>query len=677
MYHAKNPGTWFVGTSRTCIATCILLLAASASQIAAQQDSSHETQALSLNTHFAAAQEAQKNKDYVTAAREYRAVIAIRPDFAEVHMNLGLVYQLQDHISEAMTEFRRALQLKPTLAGANFFLGVDYCKLGEGTKALPYLKAAVREDPKRPDIRSWLATAQEMSGEIHAEVVTIREALILQPRDVDLLYLLGHAYERLGKEDAGRLQKAAPGSARAEQLLAESYATGGEWPTAVLHYQNALAASPTTPEVHVELGEVLLRAGRINQAAAEFEEELRLHPGDSCAVLRRGEIKLLQGDLDGALQDWAQVMDTDEPQAEKVLGIRERGIADANFEQLPDTLRQKIKQFAPELRTRDFPAAHLALAFLAVQNGDSATAAEESARATSTASKTHPASSCSEAEVRHLLQEGHLSDVARCGVQLLTPRSPADIRIGVARALFESGEYEQALKVLAGLVPPEQNSTEASYWRARCYEQLAAAAYISLSEVDANSYRMHQLLGDLDAARGNDGKAIEEYRLAIAAKPALPNLHYSLGHLLWKDLKIPEAREEFEAELKLNPRHAAALNELGDTYLLEHQPEKALPYLVRALGLDPGNPDIHRDLGTAYTESREYLKAEAQFKIALSGDHDGSVHYKLARVYQSLGEKEKAAREFELSTTLNREARSKLEKQTERLADVEKSTQNP
>lgn len=656
---------------------CLLLLAASSSQMAAQKDSSHEAKPPSLNAHFAAAQEAQKNQDYITAAREYRAVLAVKPDFAEVHMNLGLVYQLQDHISEAMTEFRRALQLKPTLAGANFFLGVDYCKLGEGKRAVPYLKAAVRGDPKRPDIRSWLATAQEMSGEINAEVATIREALNLQPQDVDLLYLLGQAYERLGKEDANRLQKVAPGSARAEQLLGQSYATGSEWPTAVLHYENSLAAAATTPELHVELGEVLLRAGRMDRAAREFDEELRLYPGDSRAIMRRGEIKLLQGNLDGALQDWTQVMVTDGPQAEKVLGIRSKGLAEANFEQLPEALKQQIEQFIAELQKRNDPAAHLALAFLAVQDGDASGAAAESARATSLIAGTHPPSSCSEAEVRQSLQQGHFSDVARCGGQVLTPHSPADLRIGIASAMFESGEYEQALKALSELAPLEQNSAEASYWRARCYEQLATAAYIRLSEADANSYRVHQLLGDLNAARGNDGKAIEEYRLAIAAKPELPNLHYSLGHILWKDLKVQEAREEFQAELGLNPRHAAALNELGDTHLLEHQPEKALPYLVRALSLDPNNPDIHRDLGTAYTEMHKYLKAEAEFKIALSGDHDGSVHYKLARVYQSLGEKDKAAHEFELSTTLNGEARNKLEKQTERLAEVEKSTQNP
>jgi tetratricopeptide (TPR) repeat protein len=147
--------------------------------------------------------------------------------------------------------------------------------------------------------------------------------------------------------------------------------------------------------------------------------------------------------------------------------------------------------------------------------------------------------------------------------------------------------------------------------------------------------------------------------------------------LLWKDLKVPEARIELEAELAMNPRHAGALNDLGNTYLFEHQPNQALPYLLRALAVNPGNADIHRDLGTAYSELGNLQKAEEHFKIGVTNDHDGAVHYKLARVYQALGEKEKAAREFALSTNLNRESHEKLEKQTERLGEVTKSAEDP
>jgi tetratricopeptide (TPR) repeat protein len=188
---------------------------------------------------------------------------------------------------------------------------------------------------------------------------------------------------------------------------------------------------------------------------------------------------------------------------------------------------------------------------------------------------------------------------------------------------------------------------------------------------------VHQLTGDLEAAKGHDGKAIDEYGAAVAMKPSLPNLHYSLGHLLWKDLKTAEARKEFQAELAINPRHAGALHDLGNTYLLEHQPEQALPYLTQAAAIDPGDPDVHRDLGTGYAELHDYGKAETEFKAAIPGDHDGSVHYRLARVYQAQGEKKNATREFAISSSLNRDSHTKLEKQTERLNEIEGASPHP
>src|SRR6267378_2319974 len=665
-------------TSRFALSVfLIVLLTAPSLKSAGQTVPAPTAKHSAIEFHFAAAQRAQHDKDYATAEREYQAVLALAPDFAEVHMNLGLVYQLQDRFSEAMTQFRRALKFKPGLVGANFFLGVDYCKLGQGAMATSYLKAALQTESNRPDIWLWLATAQEISGELQAEVVTLHQALELQPKDADLLYLLGSAYERLGKQEVAHLEKVAPGSSRSEQLLAESYASSNEWPSAVIHFQNALAASPNRAGLHVELGEVLLRAGKVNQAIREFDEELRLDPRNLRSLARRGEARLVQENVDAALQDWEKAMAIDMEQTERLLGLRETGFGDSALEQLPDTTREKIQKLAGDLQNRNSPAAHLALAFLAEQSGNFSEAATEATLAASTARIDLSSRSCTEADLNLALQREHFSELAPCVGRILTMRTSAELRIRVTSALLETGDNENALKTLDGLSEADRNSAEASYWRARCYEKLATAAYLRLYHAGPNSHRLHQLMGDLEAAKGNDGKAIEEYRAAIALKPSLPNLHYSLGHLLWKDLKVPEARAELEAELALNPRHAGALKDLGDTYLLEHQPHKALPYLVKSLAADPENPDIHRDVGTAYSELGNYRRAEEHFKVAVSADRDGSVHYKLARIYQALGEKENAAREFALSTALNRESHNKLEKQTERLGEVTKSAEDP
>jgi tetratricopeptide (TPR) repeat protein len=649
-------------------ALIVTFLAACWGQLPAQAIAPDVTLSETNRAHFFAAQEAQQRNDYAAAEREYRAVLAELPNFAEVHMNLGLVYQLQGRTPEAMAEFLRALKIKPTLAGANFFLGVDYCKSGNGAKAIPYLRAALRQEPNRPDIWSWLATAQEVSGNVQAEIKTLKHALSLQPRDADMLYLLGHAYEKLGKQEVGRLEKAAPASSWSEQLLAESYSSSTQWSFAVIRFQNALVLSPDRPGLHVRLGEVFLHAGRLERAAQEFEQELRISPNDLRAIVRRGEVKLIQGETDAALEDWTRALLMDGPRAERVLGIYESRLGESAIEQLPDSLRLRIQSVAPQIRERHNAAANMTLAFLSAQSGGSLPDNGEVAQSTKAPS---PAQTCRERDVRKALNAGRYSSVSSCLLRVLTPSSSRDFRIAIAQALFELGEYEDALNALSGL--SNQQSPPAFYWRARCFEQLATQAYLQLYQADPNSYRVHELAGDLEAAKGNDGKAIEEYRTAVAMKPSAPNLHYSLGHLLWKDLKTDEARKEFNAELQLNPRHAGALHDLGNTYLLEHQPEKALAYLNRVLAIEPGDPGIHRDLGTAYAELRDYAEAEAEFKTAITEDEDGSVHYKLARVYQAQGKKESAAREFEISTSLNRESHVKLEKQTERLNQIERA----
>src|ERR1700719_4555645 len=338
----------------------LVALAVAALNLAAQTTTQNPDLDAEIQSHFAAAQQAQRQKDYATAEKEYKSVIALAPEFAEVHMNLGLVYQLQNRYPEAMTEFRRALKLKPSLTGANFFLGVDYCKMGEGLKAAPYLKAALKASPNQPEIWLWLATAQELSGDIDAEVATMRQALSSQPKDVDLLYLLGHAYERLGKQGVARMEKTALESFRKEQFLAESYAASNEWPSAVIHFQNALAAGPHQAELHVELGEVLLHAGKVNQAAREFAEELQLNPRSLRGLVRRGEIELIQENIDAALKDWTQAIAIDQMQVERILGLRETGFGDLSIEQLPTSLLAKIEPLSVELRRKEVPAARVA-----------------------------------------------------------------------------------------------------------------------------------------------------------------------------------------------------------------------------------------------------------------------------------------------------------------------------
>lgn len=624
---------------------------------------------------WAAAQKAQQQKDYVTAGQEYRKVIGLSPEFAEAYMNLGLVYELQNRRPDAVTMFEKAVQLKPGLVGAQFFLGVDYCQLGDAKRATPHLEAAVRARPNFPDAWSWLASAYQMTGQTSRQVNTLRAGLGANPRSLDLLYLLGQAYQQFGKDAVDRIQRKDPGSSFLEQLLAENYAASGYPAVAMLHLENALKASPDRPGLHIEMAEVLLHAGNLKRADDEIAAELRIAPHSLRALVRRGEVEFLRSDVKAALADWAPALDLDPPRCEAILGVQESGFGDTSQEKLPDELRAQLTGLRAQIESQPGPASRLALAFISTQ--EDAAAKVASATAASDPDSVQSVSPCTVSQIRAWLADDHLRPVAACSVPILKQPLTTDLRLEIARALCETGMPDRALAALGGLAPSRMDSPEAQYWRARCYNRLALAAYLQLFEVDPDSHRAHQVLGDMDEARDEDSKAIVEYEKALARRPTLPNLHYQIGHLEWKSYKTQEAREQFQAELAINPRHTGALFDMGSTYLQQHQADKALVYLQRVCALDPHYPDVHDFMGIAYNQLRRYAEAEKELKAAVPSDKDGAVHYQLARVYTAMGKSAEAKQEFALSEQLRVVTHRANEERVQRIAAAEAALKQP
>jgi tetratricopeptide (TPR) repeat protein len=627
-----------------------------------------------VRSHWQAAQNAQGRKDYDAAAREYREVIAKTPGFAEAYQNLGLAYQLEERWPDAMQAFLKALALEPALAGANLFLGVDYCQQGEGRRAIPYLARAARERPELLEAWAWLATAQEMQGDITTEITTLKRGLQARPEDVDLLYLLGQAYETLGKQAVDSASALDSSSADREQFLAETYESNGYWSEALVHLQNALARSPSRKGVHLDIGEVLMRTGRLDSALDEIDAELKLYPHSLRARVRRGEIELLQGEVQPALTEWSEAIKVDLARTEAVLGIVETGFGETSKEQLSPRLRQNLSALDPALEAESGIAARLAIAFIASQDGDASTADPELG-----AAGTEPAQegNCSVGTVQTWLREDRLEEVARCATRVVTAQSPLPLRVSVAEALLETSRPEPALAILSAPPAAQSHAPELLYWKSRCYKKLALAAYLKLYAAAPDSCRAHELNADTYAARDEDEKAIGEYRLALAQRPHLPNLHYEIGRLLWKGYKTDDARVEFEAELKMNPRHVGALTSIGTVYLYEHEPEGAIGFLQRAAALAPDNIDVHQYLGTAYLQMRRYAEAVKELKIGIRQDDEGKIHYQLAKAYQALGRKDEATAEFAASNVLNERFHSRSSERVQRLAAAEAALRQP
>lgn len=637
---------------------------------AAQQTSPAQKITPQVRIHFEAAEGARAKGEYSKAELEYRKVIALSPHFAEAYMNLGLVYQLQKKVPAAMRMFEQALKYRPDLAGANFFLGMDYCQRGQCRRALPFLRSAVRSRPNQAEIWLRLATAEEAAGDLPAEINTLHHGLKLHPHDVNMLYLLGHAYESLGRQAIDRLKALHANSSYVDQLLAEDYVNSGYLSAALVHLQNAVSASPSRPDLHLEIAEIYLRAGRLKLANDAIQKTLELDPHNLRALVRRGEVRLFENDVDGAMADWSRAITIDAQRTRVILGIRPEAFAGAGPEPLSPSLESKVPELQSEIGKRRGESARLAVSFLKLYSGDAGAATDRSSSLSPGARHVNVPASCDTRRVEEWLDADNLEAAVHCADKL-TAAVPARVRLQLARANFLTGHPSEALELLNALPANARDAPAALYWRVRACRILAFEDYQRLYDIAPNSYRVHELKGDTYRARGQDTQAIQEYREALREKPDLPNLHYEVGHLLWKNFKLKAARQDFQAELAINPRHAGALVDLGTTYLYEHQPRKALPYLLKARRIDPDDPDVDHFLGMAYMRVGDFSRAQTELEKVAKQDKTGKIHYLLARIYEALGKRKEAAHEFAVSSDLNHKSHLENDARVQRLAKAE------
>ena len=187
--------------------------------------------------------------------------------------------------------------------------------------------------------------------------------------------------------------------------------------------------------------------------------------------------------------------------------------------------------------------------------------------------------------------------------------------------------------------------------------------YHEILTLNSESAEADMLAGEaLDEMKDNEGST-KMFRAAVSANPKEPNVHFGLGYLLWTQKIYPEAAQEFNLELANDPQHVQSLVYLGDTEIQLNQPADARPVLEKAVRLDPAQPLAHLDLGILLGDAGDNAGALHELTLAEKlNPNEVNVHWRLARLYRTLGKKEEAKAEFDKASTLNKAADEELYK---------------
>jgi tetratricopeptide (TPR) repeat protein len=156
---------------------------------------------------------------------------------------------------------------------------------GDYARATALATERLKAQPADVQARIILARAEAARGRFEAAYAGFRKALDINPRSADALYYVGITAGVLAQAEYERLFALAPGSARAHQLLGQSYQAQGRAAEAEAELKAAIEAGPPTAEVLVALGD-LARRSKLDfaQARTYYSRAVELAPGSYDAL---------------------------------------------------------------------------------------------------------------------------------------------------------------------------------------------------------------------------------------------------------------------------------------------------------------------------------------------------------------------------------------------------------
>jgi tetratricopeptide (TPR) repeat protein len=534
--------------------------------------------------------------------------------------------------------------------------GITSLRAGQAGRAIESLTKAVRINPGNKAARCALGQAFINGGQPVESIEQFQKCVEFDSGDIQSQYNLGQAYLRLALTTADRLLEGNDTSSYARRIFAENYIGRSDFAEAETQYQLALQTEPEARDLRLALGDLYLRMGKPARAREEFQKILDGVPSSLAARRRLAEVDFLQGDFASALT-----------QLRFVVGLNPGFLRlRADFPQLSppglslDDLCSRFSKFAST--APEDPA----LAFL--QNACRRNLSRKIlSPGTVSSSDQPPLASVPQGDeqgltARELCWAGLCE---ACGDRLrgtLAGRSPdTEVLSEVGQCDYNAGDYESAFGHFLEAQERNPRDLESLYWLQESARRLAAQCFERVKQIHPDSYLVHLLNARSWEEQQQPGRAMQEYRAAIARRPDAVNVRVLLGHLQWKWQEYDDALPQLNEALRLDPTDPIANYLVGDIWVQEHHPEKALPYLNKAISLQPSFLNAKASHARALSQLGRVQEALGELQAVASADQDGSIHYQLYQICLKLGRNAEAQAALAVSEKIRSQHRGARE----------------
>jgi hypothetical protein len=208
----------------------------------------------------------------------------------------------------------------------------------------------------------------------------------------------------------------------------------------------------------------------------------------------------------------------------------------------------------------------------------------------------------------------------------------------------------------------------------RAHLLISKASYAAMFKLSPDSWRVREVLGQVDAEAFREEDAIGEFQLAIRAAPHEPGLNEELGDVCWTAGKFQEADDAYSEEIKNDTANAIALYKLGSLRATRGDAAGGVSLLERALALDSTISDAHYYLGKGDVLLGKDDLAIEHFKLATNPQGTEELRmmswYQLAIRYRNLNRTQEAGEALaafrEMKTARDDRRENKLQEQMRR-----------
>jgi len=255
----------------------------------------------------------------------------------------------------------------------------------------------------------------------------------------------------------------------------------------------------------------------------------------------------------------------------------------------------------------------------------------------------------------------------------ITSDKQLKIKAGLAmvRCGLQSNRTEAAVNALLWLNREFPTDPDVLYVTTHAFSDLSTRAALQLATTAPLSTQARELNAESLESQGKWDEAAAQYNLILKQQPGMQGIHYRLGRIILSKLPTPttadDARSEFQAELKINPRNAGAEYVLGELSRQAQQWDDAIEHFSRASSLDASFADAFLGLGFALNSVSRYAEAIPPLQTGVKLQPENPTgHYQLAIAYNGVGRKEDAKREVRLQ----KEAEEKIEQARQKASEV-------